>query len=74
MKKVEQKSNKNNLTEKIKLVEKILRERGLTEKQIEIGKKYYINFASKHNISPERAAGIIIKMIRNIMRSLTSNQ
>ena len=50
-------------TEKLKT---ILRERGLTNRQIEAGIRYYRNFASKFDIPIPIAANMIVKMIEGM--------
>lgn len=50
-------------TEKLKTV---LRERGLTNRQIEAGIRYYRNFASKFDIPIPIAANMIVKMIEGM--------
>ena len=52
--------------DEIQKLEKILRDKGLTEKQIKAGVKYYMNFASKFNIPISKAANIIFNMINNM--------
>ncbi|WP_304328209.1 hypothetical protein [Candidatus Culexarchaeum yellowstonense] len=43
-----------------------LRERGLTDRQVEAGVKYYRHFASKFDIPIPIAANMIVNMIRNM--------
>ena len=38
----------------------------MTGKQLEAGIKYYVNFASKFDIPPRKAADMIVKMIENM--------
>lgn len=54
-------------------LEKILREKGLTEKQIKAGIKYYENFCKRHNINIAKSARMIIKMIENMRKYYESN-
>jgi hypothetical protein len=47
----------------------VLRRRGLTERQVEAGLRYYERFASKFDIPPARAAKMIVKMVKNMRRA-----
>jgi len=58
----------------VKAFEEILREEGLTEKQIEAGVKYYINFCLKFDIPPKKGARMFIECIRNMERGLTNGR
>jgi len=52
--------------EKVQELERILREKGLTEEQVKAGIRYYVNFASKFDIPPARVAEMIANMIRRM--------
>jgi len=54
----------------IRYIEKELRERGFTERQIEAGIKYYLNFCSKFDINPAKSVRMIIRMIENMRNSI----
>jgi len=49
--------------EEVQQLEKILREKGLTEKQVEAGVKYYLNFCKRHNINLAKSIRMIEKLI-----------
>jgi len=55
----------------VELLRQILRSKGLTEKQIEAGVKYYINFASKFEIPVYDASKMVVNMIENMRRRLS---
>ena len=52
--------------EEIQRLEKILREQGLTEKQVKAGIKYYLNFCKRHDINLAKSARMIVKMVKNM--------
>jgi hypothetical protein len=55
--------------EDVRRLKEILKEKGLTDKQIEAGVKYYVKFASKFDIPPARAADMIVRMVENMRRA-----
>jgi hypothetical protein len=55
--------------EDIEELREILKKKGLTDRQVEVGIKYYVNFASKFDIPPARAADMIVRMIENMRRA-----
>ncbi len=52
--------------EEVQRLEKILREKGLTDRQVKAGIKYYMRFATKFDIPVCRAAQMIEKMIKGM--------
>lgn len=52
--------------EEIQRLERMLREHGLTEKQIKAGIKYYENFCKKHDINLAKSVRMIVKMVKNM--------
>jgi len=52
----------------VETLKKLLREKGLTEEQVEAGVRYYLNFASKFDIPPARAANMVVKMVEEMRK------
>lgn len=52
----------------IETIERELRKRGLTEKQVEAGIKYYLNFCRKFDINPAKSVRMIVRMIENMRK------
>jgi radical SAM superfamily enzyme YgiQ (UPF0313 family) len=55
--------------EYVRRLEEILKEKGLTDKQVKAGVRYYVNFASKFDIPPARVADMIVRMIENMKKA-----
>ncbi|MEM1690484.1 MAG: hypothetical protein QXG48_02830 [Thermofilaceae archaeon] len=54
--------------DEIRILERMLRERGLTNEQVRAGIKYYTNFCRRFDINPARSARMIVRMIENMRR------
>lgn len=52
--------------EEVKQLKKILRERGLTNKQVEAGIKYYMNFCKRLDINIAKSVRMITKMVERM--------
>ncbi|MEM1868575.1 MAG: hypothetical protein QXU90_00475 [Acidilobaceae archaeon] len=52
----------------LKTLIEILRREGLTERQIEAGINYYLNFCKKHDINIAKSARMIVRMVKNMIR------
>jgi hypothetical protein len=50
-------------------LERLLRERGLTDSQVKAGLRYYERFASKFDIPLPRVAEMVAKMVENMRRA-----
>ena len=49
-----------------KRIEKILRERGLTEQQVEAGVRYYLKFCKPLDINTAKCLRMIERMVKNM--------
>lgn len=49
-----------------------LRRMGFTERQVEAGVRYYLNFASKFDVTKPKALRMISRMIENMRRAVES--
>lgn len=58
------------LRRNIRILKSLLRQRGLTDRQIEAGRKYYVNFAYKFGIPPLNASRMIVAMVRNMKKGI----
>lgn len=54
--------------EVVRFIERELRRRGLTERQVKAGVKYYLNFCRKFDISPTRSVRMIVRMVENMRK------
>ena len=52
--------------EEVQRLEKILREKGLTEDQIKAGIKYYLNFCRRHDLNLAKSVRMITRMIERM--------
>jgi predicted transcriptional regulator len=49
-----------------------LRRMGFTERQVEAGVKYYLNFASKFDVTKPKALRMVANMVRNMRSAVES--
>jgi predicted transcriptional regulator len=49
-----------------------LRRMGFTERQVEAGVKYYLNFASKFDVTKPKALRMVVNMVRNMRSAVES--
>ena len=52
--------------EEVQCLEKILREKGLTEEQVKAGVKYYLNFCKRHNLNLAKSVRMIVQMVKGM--------
>jgi len=52
--------------EEVQQLEKILREKGLTEEQIKAGIRYYTNFCKRHDLNLAKSVRMIVQMVRGM--------
>jgi hypothetical protein len=52
--------------EEVQQLEKILREKGLTEEQVKAGVKYYLNFCKRHDLNLAKSARMIVQMVKGM--------
>ncbi|MBO3754798.1 MAG: hypothetical protein FGF53_08000 [Candidatus Brockarchaeota archaeon] len=52
--------------EEVQRLEKILREKGLTEEQVKAGVKYYLNFCKRHNLNLAKSVRMIVQMVKGM--------
>ncbi len=52
--------------EEVQLLEKILREKGLTEEQVKAGVKYYLNFCKRHDLNLAKSVRMIVQMVKGM--------
>jgi hypothetical protein len=54
--------------EEVQQLERILREKGLTEEQVKAGVKYYLNFCKRHDLNLAKSVRMILKMVEGMKR------
>ncbi|MBS7635767.1 hypothetical protein KEJ37_00235 [Candidatus Bathyarchaeota archaeon] len=52
--------------EEVQRLEKILREKGLTEEQVKAGVKYYLNFCKRHDLNLAKSVRMIVQMVKGM--------
>jgi|YelNatPaOPRAMG01_1025707.scaffolds.fasta_scaffold32484_2 hypothetical protein len=52
--------------EEVQQLEKILREKGLTEEQVKAGVKYYLNFCKRHDLNLAKSVRMIVQMVKGM--------
>jgi len=52
--------------EEVQQLEKILREKGLTEEQVKAGVKYYLNFCKRHDLNLAKSVKMIVQMVKGM--------
>jgi len=50
----------------VQQLEKILREKGLTEEQIKAGIRYYLHFCKRHDLNFAKSVRMIVQMIKGM--------
>ncbi|MEM1820361.1 MAG: hypothetical protein QXU64_02085 [Thermofilaceae archaeon] len=56
--------------DELERIRRELRRRGLTERQIEAGIRYYLNFCKPLGINPAKSVRMIVRMIESMRRSI----
>jgi len=52
--------------EEVQQLEKILREKGLTDEQVKAGIKYYLNFCKPFDINLAKSIRMIVQMVKGM--------